>query len=114
MTRSTEVLESTQDAESVDLKNVRPGSLIDVETTNRHYRIECLGGEEIRISGHPRYCPQPVPAHLQGSVDYRGAVESGFIEPGMRMQLVLNDDHPIRTSKIVSVHVDPPAVAEPS
>jgi hypothetical protein len=98
--------------EGVDLRSLRPGSLIDVETKSRHYHIECLGGDAIRISGHPEYCPQPVPAHLQGAIDNKGEVESGVIEPGMRLLLLLNDDHPITTSRVVSVHVnvhvDPP------
>jgi hypothetical protein len=91
--------------EGVDLRSLRPGSLIDVETKSRHYHIECLGGDAIRISGHPEYCPQPVPAHLRGAIDKKGDVESGVIEPGMRLLLLLNDDHPITTSRVVSVHV---------
>jgi hypothetical protein len=108
MTRSSEVLEGPEALEGVELRSLRPGSLIDVETKSRHYHIECLGGEAIRVSGHPKYCPDPVPAHLQGSLDQEGVLESGFIEPGMRMLLLLNDDHPITTSRVVSVHVDSP------
>jgi hypothetical protein len=39
--------------ELVDCKSLAQGSLIDVETKSRHYWIECLGGNAIRISGHP-------------------------------------------------------------
>jgi hypothetical protein len=39
---------TSQTPEGVDLKNLRPGSLIDVETTSRHYHIECLGGDAVR------------------------------------------------------------------
>jgi hypothetical protein len=104
---------SPEAVEGVDLKSLRPGSLIDVETKSRHYHIECLGGDAIRISGHPDYCPQPVPAHLQGSIDNEGALELGFIEPGMRLIFFLNDDRPITTSRVVSVQVDPPNVIQP-
>ena len=90
----------------VDVKSLRPGSLIDVETKSRHYHIECLGGAAIRVSGHPEYCPDPVPAHLQGSIDKEGALESGLIEPGMRLMFFLNGDRPVTTSRVVSVHVD--------
>jgi len=106
MTRPSEVLESPEVREGIELRSLRPGSLIDVETKSRHYHIECLGGEAIRISGHPKYCPDPVPAHLQGSLDKEGALEFGFIEPGMRMLVLLNDEHPVTTSRVVSVHVD--------
>jgi hypothetical protein len=36
-----------------------------VETKHRTYRLECLGGEEVRISGHPSYCPQPIRAQAR-------------------------------------------------
>ena len=40
-------------AEFIDCKNLTRGSFIEVETASRHYRIECLGGSAVRISGHP-------------------------------------------------------------
>lgn len=42
-------------AELVECKSLERGSLIDVETKSRHYQIECLGGDRIRISGHPEF-----------------------------------------------------------
>ena len=45
-------------AELIDCKNLTRGSFIEVETASRHYRIECLGGSAVRISGHPDYCPR--------------------------------------------------------
>lgn len=81
--------------DGVDLKNLRPGSLVDVETKSRHYLIECLGGDTIRISGHPEYCPEPVRAHLEG-----------VIERGRRLKFLLNDDRPVTTTRILSLHVD--------
>ena len=85
----------SQAPEGVDLKNLRPGSLIDVETKSRHYLIECLGGDAIRISGHPEYCPEPVRARLEG-----------VIERGRHLKFLLNDYRPVTTSRIVSLHVD--------
>ncbi len=108
MTTSSEFLDK-----GVELSTLSPGSLIDVETRSRHYRIECLGGDAIRISGHPEYCPDPVPAHLQGSIDKEGELEFGFIEPGMRLKFFLNDDRPVITSKVLHVHVDQPKVDQP-
>ena len=100
--------------DGVDLKSLSPGSLIDVETESRHYHIECLGGEAVRISGHPKYCPQPVPAQLEGSIDKEGGLDSGLIECGMRLMFFLMDDHrPFTTSKVVSLHVDQPQTVRP-
>ena len=96
---------SCETVEGVDFSNLRPGSLIDVETKSRHYHIECLGGSAVRISGHPQYCPDPVVAELQGSISKEGLLESGLIERGSRMVFFL-DDHPVTTSRVVSLHVN--------
>ena len=81
----------------VDLNSLRPGSMIDVETKSRHYLIECLGGDKIRVSGHPELCPEPVPAHLLG-----------LIARGTHLKFLLNDRRPVTTSRVVSLHVDQP------
>jgi hypothetical protein len=99
---------ATPSERQVDLRNLRPGSLIDVETKSRHYHIEFLGGAAVRISGHPDYCPDPVPAQLQGSIDEEGELEAGLIEQGMRLMFFMNDVFPFTTSRVISVHVDQP------
>ena len=97
----------------VDVSSLQPGSLLDVETKSRHYLIECLGGNQVRISGHPEYCPDPVPARIHGSVDKEGVLEYGLLERGMRMLFFLNDDRPVTTSKILKVRMDRPAGPQP-
>jgi len=92
----------------LDCRNLPPGSLIDVETQSRVYRIECMGGNSVRVSGHPEFCPNPVMASLQGSLDRDGTLETGFIACGMRMILLLEDTQPITTSRIVHVRVEQP------
>jgi hypothetical protein len=100
-------------AEMVDCKNLVSGALIDVETKSRHYRIECLGGNSVRISGHPEYCPDPMPAQLHGSVNKEGEFELGLIGRGMRLMFLLNERGPVTTSRVLHVHVDQPKVAQP-
>ena len=100
-------------SEVVDCKSLARGSLIDVETKSRHYQIECLGGNAIRISGHPEYCPDPVPAQLHGSVDKEGILELGLIGRGKRLIFLLNEHLPVTTSRVLRVHVDQPKVAQP-
>jgi hypothetical protein len=85
---------------------LEPGSLIDVETTSRHYRIECLGGSTIRVSGHPRFCPTPVVAQLEGSVAVDGTIDEGIIERGHRLVIVFDDHIPVTTSRVLNVHWD--------
>jgi hypothetical protein len=99
--------------ELVNCKGLVPGSLIDVETESRHYKIECLGGSMIRISGHPDLCPDPVPAQLQGSLNEEGVMEWGLIGRGMRLRFLLNEFRPVTTSSVLHVHVDRPRVDQP-
>ncbi|HEY1243041.1 MAG TPA: hypothetical protein VGF16_20905 [Bryobacteraceae bacterium] len=91
-----------QPAELLDYQHLEPGSILDVETRTRHYRIECLGGDSVRISGHPQYCPEPVPARLEGSLNH-GKLDSGLIECGARLLFVVEDRVPITTSKVLRV-----------
>jgi hypothetical protein len=99
--------------QGVDLKSLRAGSLIDVQTNSRRYRIEFLGGNTIRISGHPEYCPDPELAQLHGSIDNEGVVEVDLIEPGMRLVFVLSNHRPVTTSRVLTVNVDQPNAVQP-
>ena len=98
----------------VNLNSLVPGSLLDVETGSRHYLIECLGGSEIRISGHPEYCPEPVPAQLQGSIDKEGVLEFGLIGAGMKLMFIVNGNRPVTTSRVVKIRVERAHAAEPA
>jgi hypothetical protein len=95
-------------AEVVDCTSLASGSVIDVETKSRHYRIECLGGNAISISGHPEYCPEPVSARLHGSVGKHGALEFGVIGRGMRLRFLLDERQPVTTTRVVRLRVDRP------
>ena len=92
---------------------LRPGTLIDLETKSRHYRIECLGGSSVRISGHPEYCLNPVPARFYGSINSAGDLELGNIGRGSRAMFFLDGSRPLTTSRVLSVHVDQPRANQP-
>jgi hypothetical protein len=97
--------------ELVDCASLANGSVIEVETKSRHYRIECLGGNAISISGHPEYCPLPVSAQLHGSVDKQGTLEFGVIGRGMRLRFLLDERRPVTTTRVVRLRVDQPKPA---
>ncbi len=90
-------------AEYVDPQSLPPGSMLDIETRNRRYQIECLGGSRVRICGHPELCPTPAPATLQGSSDKAGLLEP-LISPGRYLQFVLAD-RPVTTTRVLKVRV---------
>jgi hypothetical protein len=98
----------TTSAEFLACKNLVAGVTIDVETKTRHYRIECLGGSAVRISGHPEYCPTPVTARLHGSVDKEGQFELGMIGRGRRLMFLLDERRPVTTSRVLHLRVDQP------
>jgi hypothetical protein len=83
-------------AEYINCAGLPPGSLLEVETKNRQYRIECLGGDAIRISGHPNYCPEPVSGRI---------MTSGLIERGEHLRLLLEENRPLTTSRVTHVRV---------
>jgi hypothetical protein len=92
--------------ERVNLRSLDEGSVIDLETKSRHYRIEYLGGDQARISGHPRLCPTPVLAQLQGSIGHSG-IELRFIRQGMHLVFRRLDDCVlVTTSEITGIKVE--------
>jgi hypothetical protein len=100
---------TTQLREGLYVNGLSPGSVIDVEKKSRHYRIECLTGDEIRISGHPRLCPTPILAQLQGSARGPGTFKPGFVGCGMHLVFRRFDERlPVTTSEIVSIKVESP------
>ena len=99
---------------SVDVSKLTPGTLIEIETKSRTYHVECLGGNSVRISGHPDLCPTPTPAQLQGSVGKEGGLEFGRIEKGSRLMFFLNGNRPVNTSAVVSLHITRPQTDQPS
>jgi hypothetical protein len=95
-------------AEQLDCKSLQAGCLIDVETASRHYRIECLGGSQIRISGHPQFCPTPVDAQVQGSITREGTFAKGMIERGSRLTFLIDEKLPVTTSLVLNLQFDQP------
>src|SRR5271166_3244219 len=101
---------TTELGEAVYLSRLNPGSVLDVVTKHHCYRIEYLGGEKIRISGHPTICPTPILAQLLGSAHHAGSVEAGFVCSGMRLVFRTTDERlPVTTSEVMDVRVNQPA-----
>jgi hypothetical protein len=78
------------------------GSHVFVETVNRIYDLEVRGGQ-MWISGHPEFCPRPVPVKVHGSSWGGSMLKVSYLGCGMHMEF----EHPtfatITTSRIVSI-----------
>lgn len=100
MTRTIEL------PEGVQLIELDQGSVIDIETKSRHYSIEYLGGDQVRISGHPEWCPTPVVVRLEGSLRNSGDFEPGFVGLGMHIVFQrLNNPIPVTTTEVRDLHL---------
>ena len=102
----TEMTKDVKVLDGVRLSSLDSGSVIDLHTTSRQYKIEYLEGDQVRISGHPTWCPTPVRARLHGSRGGPDGFEEGYIGCGMRLMFERLDDHiPITTSKITDIRL---------
>ncbi|HTS65428.1 MAG TPA: hypothetical protein VMH28_25580 [Candidatus Acidoferrales bacterium] len=87
----------------VHLRDLPPGTRLEVQTQNRFYTILYKGWDQALISGHPVFCPEPVPVTIHGSTWGGSMLKSRFIGRGMRLEFGHPDFEPIRTSVIVNV-----------
>lgn len=89
----------------VFLSGLPVGRAVQVETANRTYSIRNLGDDEAEISGHPRYCPEPVRVRLHGTQWLDSKIPECYLAPGMRLQFTDPKRVSIMTSPIRSVNL---------
>ena len=96
-----------QSNEGIYMKDLANGSVVDIETQHRHYRLVKRDNYHARISGHPEFCPEPVDVEIEGSIAKGPNLlpNPGFI--GRGMYLVFKHpryDQLITTSRIREIH----------
>ena len=87
----------------VHLQDLSPGTVLEVRTQNRSYTILYKGWDQALISGHPVFCPQPIPVTIHGSSWGGSMLKTRFIGRGMRLEFGHPEFDPIRTSVILDV-----------
>ncbi len=87
----------------VHLRDLPPGTVLEVRTQNRSYRIVHRGCGEAWISGHPEFCPQPVLVQIHGSTWGGSMIKESYIGRGMRLEFRHPSSPPITTSCIVDI-----------
>jgi hypothetical protein len=101
-----------EELDGLFVHSLNPGAVIDLETRNRHYRIEYLNGDEVCISGCPSLLEDSIKVQLQGSTPGRGELKPGFIGRGMRLVFSRPEDGlSVTTSEIVSIRLNVPSYA---
>ena len=76
-----------------------------VETANRHYELRVRQGK-VWISGHPLFCPDPVPVTVRGSSWGGSMLKVAFIGRGMHLEFQHPRHSTVTTSRIVSIRMD--------
>jgi hypothetical protein len=87
----------------VHLADLPEGACLEVETENHRYLIVKTGGEAISISGHPRYCPDPIEVQLGGPVWGGSLLKSSFIGRGIRLEFWHPAHDLVTTSRIRAI-----------
>jgi len=87
----------------VYLDDLAEGAVLEVETQHHWYTIVISGRGQELISGHPQYCPGPVPVRIAGSTWGGSMLKLRFIGRGMYIEF----QHPtyprIVTSRVVDI-----------
>lgn len=96
-------LEEARDAAGINLEELPVGASVVVATGHHSYRMENLGDGNILISGHPKYCPQPVEAKLHGSIGADGYLKWRYIGTGLQMMFEPAGHEAVRTSPVTSI-----------
>ena len=86
----------------VHLRDVRPGTVLEVRTQNRSYTLRYEGHNQALISGHPVFCPEPVLVNIHGSTWGGSMLKEHFIGRGMHLEF----QHPVYEPIITSVIED--------
>jgi hypothetical protein len=85
------------------LNHLLPGDLLEIETKDWTCRMEYRGDYRALISGHPRFCPDPVEVIICGSTWGGSLLKQYFIGRGMHLEVMHPVYRRIVTSRIVEI-----------
>ncbi len=87
----------------VYLDDLPEGSALEVETIHHRYTIVNHANGRALISGHPRFCPEPIPVTIEGSTWGGSMLKVGFIGIGMRLTFLHPTFRTITTSRVINI-----------
>jgi hypothetical protein len=96
----------------VCLDELCEGVLLEVETQHHWYTIVIRGRSRDLVSGHPQYCPAPVPVRIEGSRWGGSMLKLRFIGRGMRLEFWHPVFRTIVTSRIVDIRASDQLVSD--
>jgi len=87
----------------VNLDDLSEGEILEVETQHHWYTIVNRARGQALISGHPKFCPEPVPVRIEGSTWGGSMLKVRFIGRGMHLEFRHPTHRTITTSRIVEI-----------
>lgn len=92
--------------EGIYLNDLARGSVVEIETQHHHYKLVKREDTHVRISGHPKFCPEPVEVEVEGSFGGGPPIDPhpGFIGRGMYLVFNHPQFHTVTTSRIREIH----------
>jgi len=82
----------------VFLGDLPPSTVLQIHTQHHCYTMLLLGDGSALISGHPRYCPEPILVVIAGSTWGGSMLKRRFVGRGMRLEF----HHPEYRTPIVT------------
>jgi hypothetical protein len=85
------------------LRDLLPGESLEIETKDWTCTLEYRGEYCALISGHPRFCPEPVEVAVCGSTWGGSLLKQHFIGRGMHLEFIHPVYQRVLTSRIVGI-----------
>jgi len=85
----------------VFLHDLPLATVLEIQTQNHCYQVVFLGDNNALISGHPKYCPEPIRVAIAGSTWGGSMLKRRFVGRGMHLEF----RHPQYRTPIVTSRV---------
>jgi len=79
------------------IEKLKVGNILEVQTKNTLYKIE-KREDGLYISGHQKFCPNPVQCNIHGSTWGGSMLKMGFVGIDMHLEFSLVNDHGVITT----------------
>ncbi len=91
----------------VYLDELSEGAVLELETQHHSYTIVNRARGQALISGHPKFCPEPVPVSIEGSTWGGSMLKVRFIGRGMHLEFRHPTYNTITTSRVLDIRTIP-------
>lgn len=70
----------------VFLSDLPPATVLEIQTQHHCYLVVLLDENNVLISGHPEYCPEPTPVAIAGSTWGGSMLKRRYVGRGMHLE----------------------------